>query len=1005
VATRPQSLRARLAKAGLDPEQALPWLEEAGLTDDDDVDERLLACVSDAADPQDAVRCIADLASNQPELFAEVRAHETWLQRVVAVGGTSGPLGDLLGRHADAVLALRTLDGVDVDVTAAEVERAVLEAGSPDDEAAGVAAIRRAATADIAGRDLTGVDDVEAVGGELANLAEAVLTGTLAALHRQQVGDGGPAARIAVIGMGKLGGRELNYVSDVDVVFVHEPTGDGADAEEAASREARAVLSRMLELLNASTTMGRAYEVDPTLRPEGRSGPLSRRVSSFVAYWERWAKTWEFQAMLKARPVAGDRDLGLALMRAAEPFVWPDQLAPQVVAEIRAMKARIATKPEVQRHGERQLKLGPGGIRDVEFAVQLLQLVHGRGDRTLRATGTLPALQSLARGGYVADEDADAFAEAYRLLRTAEHRLQLAHERRTHTIPDDPGRQEWLARAMGYRPAEGDSARDAFQRDLTRAQSRVSELHAKLFFRPLLETYAEVPAEAAGVSLPTEVRLMGEDAARERLIALGFEDGAAAMRDVRHLTAGVSRRSRTVRAVLPAVLHALEDTPDPDGGLRSFRDLVDAQGERTELLNHLRDHPPAAELLGRLLGTSKVAGELLVGQPGGIGWLKDEDAIRRPRTRDELTRMALARLTWQDTEAALRRFKRFELLRLVVRDLSAATGVTGVGEELSALGEACLEGALSDELRRRSRVLGLDDPEQLPVRIAVVGMGKFGGEELNYASDLDVLFVHEVVDGADESAATKLALDVAGEVMRSLSAITPDGTAFEVDADLRPEGRSGPLSRSLASYHSYWDRWSEPWERQSLLKARYVAGNRDLGDRFVVAARELAYPTDFGDREATRIRRMKARLERERIPKRVDPERHIKLGPGGLSDVEWTVQLLQQQHGASRAAARGASTMRVLDAMQDDDLLEHRDASWLREGYRFLSELRNRRYLLRHRDVDVLPQATHTLEMLARSMGYGRGGWQELEEDRRRHARHVRRVCLRVFYGQEVGGW
>jgi [glutamine synthetase] adenylyltransferase / [glutamine synthetase]-adenylyl-L-tyrosine phosphorylase len=1003
VVTRPVSLRARLAKAGLDPDQALPWLEEAGLADEGGVDEQLLTLVSRAADPQDALLCVAELATHAPQLLAEVRADDAWLARVIAVGGTSRPLGDLLARHAEAVHALRTLDGVDVEQTADEVERAVLAAETPDDEAAAVAAIRRAATADVAGRDLTGVDDVEAVAGELANLAEAVLSGTLAAIHRQHVGEGEPAARIAVIGMGKLGGRELNYVSDVDVVFVHEPTTEGEDEE--AAREAKLVLTRMLELLNASTTMGRAYEVDPTLRPEGRRGPLSRRVSSFQAYWERWAKTWEFQAMLKARPVAGDRALGAELLAAAEPFVWPEELDPGVVAEVRAMKARIEAKPEVQRHGGRQVKLGPGGIRDVEFSVQLLQIVHGRVDRTLRDAGTLPALAALARGGYVADEDAAAFAEAYKLLRTVEHRLQLAHERRTHTIPDDPERQEWLARAMGYRPADGELAREAFNRDLSRTQSRVRELHAKLFFRPLLESYAAVPADAAGISLPTEVKAMGEDAARERLTALGFTDGAAAMRHVRHLTAGVSRRARTVRAVLPAVLAALQDTPDPNGGLASFRDLVDAQAERAELLNHLRDHPPSAELLGRLLGTSKVAGELLIGQPGGVGWLRDDEARRHPRTRDELTRMALARLTWQDTNAALRRFKRFELLRLVVRDLAGLTSVSGVGEELTALGEACLEGALSDVLRRRASSLGLDRVDQLPVKLAIVGMGKFGGRELNYVSDLDVLFVHEAAPGSDEQAASKLALDIAAEVMRSLSAITPDGTAFEVDPDLRPEGRNGPLSRSLASYRTYWERWSEPWEHQALLKARHVAGDADLGTRLVEASRSLAYPEDFDDRAATRVRRMKARLERERIPKRVDPERHLKLGPGGLSDVEWTVQLLQQRHGASDVAARGTSTMRVLDAMQDADLLEHRDAAWLREGYRFLSELRNRRYLLRHRDVDVLPQAAHTLETLARAMGYGRGGWQELEEDRRRHARHVRRVCLELFYEQGATEW
>ncbi len=891
---------------------------------------------------------------------------------------------------------------------AAAVAAAIRATDDPASQAAGVAAIRRASTADIAARDLTGSIDVEEVADELAGLAEGVLTGALEAIHDQQTG-GSPSARIAVIGMGKLGGRELNYVSDVDVVFVHE-TVEGASDEE-ASLEARVVLTRLLEVLNASTTMGRAYEVDPTLRPEGRNGPLSRRISSFEAYWDRWAKTWEFQALLKARPVAGDRQLGAALLAAAEPYVWPAQLDAEVVAEIRAMKARIETKPEVVRHGERQIKLGPGGIRDVEFAVQLLQLVHGRSDRSLRCAGTLPALEALAKGGYVAEEDATGFADAYRQLRTVEHRLQLAHERRTHTIPEDPTQQEWLARAMGYRATDEATARASFLRDLSRTQSRVRELHAKLFFRPLLESFADLPADAVGVTLPTEVRAMGETAARERLLALGFSDGAAAMRHVRHLTSGLSRRARTVRAVLPAVLHVLQDTPDPDAGLASFRDLVDAQGERSELLGHLRDHPPAAELLAKLLGTSKVAGELLVAQPGGTGWLRDPDARREPRTREELTRMALARLTWQDTTAALRRFKRFELLRLVVRDLSGEATVSSVGEELTALGEACLEGALSDELRRRATAAGLSDPSELPVRMAIVGMGKFGGGELHYVSDLDVLFVHEVVapeggagDGPDEAESNRLALSIAGEVMRSLSAITADGTAFEVDADLRPEGRNGPLSRSLASYTAYWDRWSEPWERQALLKARRVAGDVDLGDRLVEASRERAYPTTWSGSDDVAIRRMKARLERERIPRRVSSDRHLKLGPGGLSDVEWTVQLLQLRHGASADAARGVSTMRLLDSLQDADLLEHRDATWLREGYRFLSELRNRRYLLRHRDVDVLPSATATLETLARAMGYGRGGWQQLEEDRRRHARHVRSVCERVFYEQEPGG-
>jgi [glutamine synthetase] adenylyltransferase / [glutamine synthetase]-adenylyl-L-tyrosine phosphorylase len=325
--------------------------------------------------------------------------------------------------------------------------------------------------------------------------------------------------------------------------------------------------------------MGRAYDVDPTLRPEGRAGPLSRRVASFEAYWERWAKTWEFQALLKARPVAGDLDLGRTLLQAAEPYVWPEHLDPAVIAEIRRMKGRIEAKPEVRRDGERQLKLGPGGIRDIEFTVQLLQLVHGRGDRSLRLTGTLPTLEALAANGYVDEDDATAFADAYRRLRTVEHRLQLAHERRTHTIPNDPGRQEWLARTLGYRAGADGTAREPFLSDLTRVQHQVSALHARLFYRPLLEAYATVPARAAGMSVPREISAMGEAAAVERLRAIGFRDATTALRDIASMTGGVSRRARTVRAVLPAVLQVLQDTPDPDAGLTAFRRLVEAQGQ------------------------------------------------------------------------------------------------------------------------------------------------------------------------------------------------------------------------------------------------------------------------------------------------------------------------------------------------------------------------------------------------------------------------------------------
>jgi [glutamine synthetase] adenylyltransferase / [glutamine synthetase]-adenylyl-L-tyrosine phosphorylase len=292
--------------------------------------------------------------------------------------------------------------------------------------------------------------------------------------------------------------------------------------------------------------------------------------------------------------------------------------------------------------------------------------------------------------------------------------------------------------------------------------------------------------------------------------------------------------------------------------------------------------------------------------------------------------------------------------------------------------------------------------EDDPARVAIVGMGKLGGGELHYVSDLDVVFVHEPVPGADDADASAFAIDVAERVLRALSAVTAEGTAFEVDAELRPEGRSGPLSRSLDSARAYYERWSETWEEIALLKARHVAGDVDVGRAFVDLAGRHAYPDAPEERNETEIRRMKARIEKERVPRRVDPQRHLKLGPGGLSDIEWTVQLLQRRHGADLPAVRTTATMAALDALQDVGVLVGDDAGWLRDGYRFLSLVRNRLYLLRQRDVDVLPGSHPVLERLARSMGYGRGGRQSFEEDYLRRTRRVRRVVERIFYGQEA---
>ncbi len=958
----------------------------------------LVEACAETASPDDALRALTDLAIEHPAGFVDLVHDQEWLSRAAAVAGTSRPLGELLSRHPSALRAVERPARVSAEAIAESVRLAVELEDGPEAQARAVATIRRHVTAAIAARDLTDEATVDEVASDLASLAEGVLQGTLAAVHDHKT-QGTPTARIAVIGMGKLGGQELNYVSDVDVVYVHEPLEAGESAAIVANDEATGVLTDVMQILNASTTMGRAYEIDPTLRPEGRHGALSRTLDGFEAYWDRWAKTWEFQALLKARPVAGDADLGGRFVLSASTRVWPEHLDPGVVDEIRRMKARVEAKPEVRRDGDRQVKLGPGGLRDIEFAVQLLQLVHGRHDRRLRVTGTLPALTMLATGGYVADEDASAFADAYRQLRRVEHRLQLAHERRTHTIPAGEDRHEWLARSLGYRPTTDQPARVAFLKDLREVQATVRDLHAKLFYRPLLEVHAAVPASDGRLTLPGQISAMGVDAAHDRLRALGFRDPVAALRDVAALTGGMSRTARAIRAALPAMLQRLADAPDPDTGVRMLRTVVEAHGASAPLATRLRDHPPAADLLARVLGTSEVAGELLAAVPAGVDWLTDDEVRTTPCDRDELVRRASARLGWQDRDAALRRFKRTELLRIVLRDLGGWSDQATTAAELTALGEACLEVGLRAVVEDVLRDEGLGEA---PADLSIIGMGKLGGAELHYCSDLDVLFVHRARDGVDAATAGSFAIEVAERVIRSLGAITKEGTAFEVDAELRPEGRSGTLSRSLEAYASYYRRWSDPWEHQALLRARPVAGDAVLGGDFAAMVVREAVPEVLTGSQLASLRKLKARLERERVPRKADPTRHLKMGPGGLADIEWTVQLLQMMHGHQTPEVLVPGTLEALTRLRDSDWIEEADAAVLAEAYDFLSRIRNRLYLRRERSVDELPRSgPDGTELLARSLGYERGEWQDFEDDHARHRRRVRAVCQRVFFGMD----
>jgi len=1129
------SLSGWLARMGFaDVPRAERELAALGIADD----HPLLAALAQAPDPDLALAGLAKVAERDKSLIKLLVQDPAFRTRLIAVLGVSKALADHLARHpADSAV----LSGRDADrrreprQIRADLLRAV--GADPDDRvpvaavgdaatdpAALIAAAYRRGVLHLAARDLTGVITIDETAAELADLADAVLDSALAvaraelpAEHRAEAA----AARLAIVAMGKCGARELNYASDVDVIFVAEPA-DEQTSEEAALGVATRLAAGTIRVCERTTPEGAIFPVDPNLRPEGRQGPLVRTLASHLAYYDRWAKTWEFQALLKARPAAGDRDLGERYAKAVAPLVWHASQRENFVEDVQAMRRRVvATLPK--NTAGRELKLGPGGLRDIEFAVQLLQLVHGSADDRLRVPATLPALTALADGGYVGRADADDLAQAYRFLRQTEHLLQIYQLRRTHTLPTDPAVLRRLGRAMrksnaanpvfpngplalpgaarpllgraqpgaglspgpaqpapSY-PAPGESPdlrppgpglspgarlpaptpgaaaapEEEFTQAWTRHAQQVRRLHEKLFYRPLLDAVARLPSGAARLT---------PDAARARLEALGYRDPAGALRHIEALTSGLRRRAAIQRTLLPVLLGWFADAAEPDAGLLAFRQVSEALGETPWFLRLLRDETKAAERIATVLASSRYATGLLLRAPEAVAIFAD-DAELVPKTAEALRAemMAAARrhaadlaparpeptanpLSFAATRptsaatrpasaadaeqaaVAIRSLRRRELFRVAAADVLGLIGLAETAEALTAITTATLEAVLAVSIAK----IEMELRAPLPTRFAVIAMGRYGGHESGFGSDADVIFVHDPLPSAAAAAAAAAAAErrasdaaqaVGTELRRLLSLPAPDPPLL-VDADLRPEGRQGPLVRSLAACRAYYERRAAPWEFQALLRAEFAVGSAELGAEFIALADPFRYPANgLGDPAVREIRRIKARIEAERIPRGTDRALHLKLGPGGLSDVEWTVQLLQLQHGHAVSGLRTTRTLAALDAAAEAGLVSASDAAALSAAWRFGSRVRNAIMLVRGRLGDAFPAKHDELTAVARLLGYKPSSgaaaagadaaarssnsgvaWndtpaQALEEDYRRTARRARKVMDRLFYG------
>ncbi|WP_104164285.1 bifunctional [glutamine synthetase] adenylyltransferase/[glutamine synthetase]-adenylyl-L-tyrosine phosphorylase [Arthrobacter sp. SX1312] len=976
--------------------------ELRGLDDDD-----LFAGLALSANPDMALQSFVRLLAVDRTAVTGAFSDEGRRGLLFRLLGATEALGEFLMRRPEHLDVVRTRPATP-PVVAPEGLRAELLGSVDADPAAanpvagvvGVDAYCRLRVAyrrlltDLAVRDLghcAPVDYLPVVARELADLAAAALEASLA-VARAELGEVyGPdvvaRVRLAVIAMGKCGARELNYISDVDVVYVVE----GEDLDDTTlTRIGTGLASGMSRGVYSPGPEPALWEVDANLRPEGKDGQLVRTLQSHVSYYERWAKTWEFQALLKARAAAGDADLGRRYEEAIAPLIWASSQREGFVEGVRAMRRRVTDN--IARDEEaRQLKLGPGGLRDVEFTVQLLQLVHGRLDESLRVRDTVSAIAALSAAGYVGRSDALDLDDSYRYLRVLEHRIQLMQMRRTHLMPEDETSLRALARSsegcmVRVRPS-AQSLHDKWQS----TRRLVRRLHESIFYRPLLNTAATLR--------PEDVQLTAE-AAQARLAALGYQDPRGAMRHIEALTGGLRRRALLQRQLLPILLGWFADGVDPDAGLLGFRRLSESLGESHWYLGMLRDSNAAAERLCAVLSSSRFITDLLEVSPESTQWL-GSDAELVPETFEAQWHEIRSKMSRhpepEDAIRLIRLIRRRELLRIAVADSSGLLSQAEVGEALSDTDRAAVLGALHVA---ENQVFARE--EQL-TDVVVMAMGRQGGREITYGSDADVIYVHRPRPGADESAAQKQAETIVARLVALLTQPCKPAVlaerVLEIDAALRPEGKQGPMVRSIGSYREYYRRWSLVWEAQALLRARPLAGDDGLATEFLDLIDPVRYPRDLAESDVREIRRIKARVEAERLPRGADPSRHLKLGRGALSDVEWLVQLLQLQHAHALPALRVQSTLAALQVIEAEGLVPAEDVAMLRGSWTLATRIRAANLIWSGRGSDLLPSSRRDLEAVARWCGYGPDSGSHLEEDYLRMTRRSRSIFERHFYG------
>ncbi len=1020
-----------------DPQAASSWLRQLGLLDERRA-HRDLVQMAEVGLPLDLLSVVCcqleqylascadpDMALSNLERFVSAARNPIALgtlferdpealAKLIQIFSTSQHFSDILVRDPESFDLLRVTEGQPV-ARDALVSDIVAEVEALDHDQAVLRALRRfkrRETLRIAYGDIIRNQNLRTVTTQISYLADAIIEGALRAAGRKlgkkrgtPRGPDDQPARFVVLAMGKLGGLELNYSSDIDLILLYDGDGRTDGQRPTTNREFFELLAReIVRLLTEMTDLGYAYRVDLRLRPEGQRGPMVPSMQSALNYYDLRGRTWERQAYIKARPVAGSFELGREFLEVLEPWVYRRYLSQADISGIKALKRRIEQRTHAQGADARNVKTGHGGIRDIEFVIQFLQLLNGGDLVEVRTGNTLEAIRQLAHVGCLSDQERTLLTENYRFLRKVEHRLQIMFDLQTHMLPAGRDELRKLALRMGYVDGLGTTALERFEHD----SRHKTALNRKILDHLLHDAFSDNDKAAAEVDLVLDPD--PEDEFIEKVLGkYNFRDTKQAYRNLMTLSEEKicflsTRRCRHfLAAIAPDLLEAIAATADPDSTLVNLGQVSESLGGKGVLWELFSFNAPSLRLYVDLCAYSPFLSGILISNPGMIDGLMDSLVLDKLPSY-ELLMQILDKLcrSAENTELILHSFKNDQQLRVGVRDILGKEDILATTAALSNIAEVCLTQIAEQQYARLAGKLGVPQVgdghrEGKPCEMIILAMGKFGGQEMNYHSDLDVVFLYEAdghteaVNGRGQSTTNQHFFSELGQrIVKATSRLGVQGRLYEIDARLRPTGRSGALAISLDEFARYFAEGAgQLWERQALCKARVVYGSPRAARAAMAAVGKAAFGHRWRRRDADEIRRMRKRLQD------TASAGDLKRGPGGIVDVEFLVQMLQLKHGRRDPKAREPNTLRALDSLHEAEYLSDDDHQCFSTSYRLLRTIEGRLRLMNSTARDQLPEDSTELAKLAHLLKYDNS--EALLADFETSTREIRQRFNRIF--------